>query len=357
MNLHSSSVSLVTALQDEEASCTALGTCGIDLKDVIAAGKKLVEQVEDLVDKPDESMGISEISRLWRLVRNQQNLINDAFRTLNTKFSTTIRSISNIVTIRTEEQSDLTDLFYSGEPFLVQCVSGTDQVNRVFIEAAEGLSSGGITPAALDCSKQLPSGKTTYERFFAGKNHEEPFFFYTANRMKPRSFTLKPHVTPELLVSFSLNATRPKFSKITSQDDLREDCLRRKMCAVVVHNNSITEEERGVAEAVLLKRRGIAMVEVDLSKLQFSLEDALPPVKTIPRLVYLQALGGESKEGKKGKGPRFEGKAYKGEEWDKSSLVKSLDDVSSPNTKLSKVKTSPSVSDRKKGSKPAKKEE
>lgn len=209
------------AVQDDEASCTASGTCELDLKLLIAAGKKLTAEAEALVTQPDEAMGIKELSRVWRLVRNQQNLVNDAFQSLNEKFSNTIRSISGIVTIRTEVASDLTDLFYGGEPFMVQCVSVTDTVNRVFIEAANDLSAAGVTPAALDCNAQLPSGKTTFERFFEGKKHEEPFFFYTANRLKPRSFILKPHVTPEMLVAFSLNATKPKFTKVTNQEDLR----------------------------------------------------------------------------------------------------------------------------------------
>ena len=49
-----------------------------------------------------ESLGsIADVSRTWRLVRNQQQQVEASFTEVNTRFSSAIRKLSGVKTIKT----------------------------------------------------------------------------------------------------------------------------------------------------------------------------------------------------------------------------------------------------------------
>jgi hypothetical protein len=155
-------------------------------------------------------------------------------------------------------------------------------------------------------------------------------------------------------VSFASNVTAVKVSRITDADEFRENCLRRKQCALVIFDGNYTEAEAAAVKTVAAQYRGIAMAEMDSRKLRLSIEDALPPNKGEPRLVYLSLDTSTKDEKKKGdttskKKPelKYQGKAFKGARWDDKALADFLESVSSGGTKLAKLKTLPQVFDRK----------
>ena len=108
---------------------------------------------------------------------------------------------------------------------------------------------------------------------------QEPVFFVVSNRMPPRPFSIKSHVTPEMLVSFASNVTAVKVTRITDADEFRESCLHRKQCALVIFDGNYTEGEAAAVKAAALQHRTIAVAEIDTRKLRLSIEDALPPNK------------------------------------------------------------------------------
>ena len=75
--------------------------------------------------------------------------------------------------LSTTDADQLKQVFFSGEPWLVQCASKADLASA---GAADGLGAHETVELAvpllkdtkvglLDCAKRLPSGKSTMERF------------------------------------------------------------------------------------------------------------------------------------------------------------------------------------------------
>lgn len=152
-------------------SGAAEDTCDADAKGVIAAGKRLGEELVAMRDV--ESLGsIADVSRTWRLVRNQQQQVEESFTDINTRFSSAIRKLSGVKTIKTDDKAKVEALFLSGEPFFVQCAAPVDQLHRTLLDAAPDLSAAGVSPTVIDCNGKLPSGKTVMERFFKDKTLE-----------------------------------------------------------------------------------------------------------------------------------------------------------------------------------------
>ena len=73
-------------------------SCDSELKELIGAGKKLGEALERLKGRVDDLGGSSELSRIWRLVRKQQKLIDSEFGAMNEKFAAVNRELSGIIT-------------------------------------------------------------------------------------------------------------------------------------------------------------------------------------------------------------------------------------------------------------------
>ncbi len=271
---------------DVESDPGSPGFCEVELKNMRDAVKSLASELTKLrTALIVETSSKSELNRVWRLIRNQQALIEKEFANVNAQFSVKVRKESSVNTISTQNSSSMAELFFGGEPYFVQCASEIDPLHRPFAEAAVKLRSAGVSAVALDCHEKLPSGKSTVERFFPGKkiDRNEPFFFVVSNRQKPRSVNMKNVVSTESLVSFIAEATKPKVINIASKEDFREHCLRRKQCAVTVYDGNMTAPESAALEAVLIKHRGIAFVDIDLKKWTLSFEDSLPQTGQLPR--------------------------------------------------------------------------
>jgi len=80
----------------------------------------------------------------------------------------------NVELLRAADAAQLKEVFFSGEPWLVQCGTKADisaaivddgfGAHAVVEKAASGLPKE-VKVGLLDCHKKLPSGKTTIERF------------------------------------------------------------------------------------------------------------------------------------------------------------------------------------------------
>jgi hypothetical protein len=262
------------------------GFCEMELKSMRAAVKTLSAELSALrIALNVESSSKLETNRVWRLVRNQQAMIEKEFLNLNSQFSWKIRNANGVTTVSTQNSTSMADLFFGGDPYFVQCATEVEPLHRSFTEAANALVSSGITPVALDCHEKLPSGKSTAERFFPGKTilRSESFFFVVANRQKPRSVNMKSVVSSESLVNFIADATKPKMNSIAGREDFRENCLRRLQCAVVVNDGNMTSDEVSTLETVVSRHRRIAFVDIDMKKWSLSFEDALPQTGQAPR--------------------------------------------------------------------------
>ena len=121
---------------ESDLDSTNPGFCELELKNMREAVKSLVSELALLrAALVVESSSKSEISRVWRLIRNQQALIEKEFANVNTQFSGKVRKQSSVETIITQNSSSMAELFFGGEPYFVQCASEEDPLHRPFIEA------------------------------------------------------------------------------------------------------------------------------------------------------------------------------------------------------------------------------
>ena len=151
----------------------AEGTCDADAKGVVAAGKKLGAELKEMHQV--EGLGsIADVSRTWRLVRNQQEQVEEAFAAVNARFSAAIRKLSGVETIKTDDKAQVEELFFGGEPFFVQCAAPVDKLRpileqrlqavKLLLEHADPLAlmNAGRRPAPLfaACAKRKGASPT-----------------------------------------------------------------------------------------------------------------------------------------------------------------------------------------------------
>ena len=90
---------------------------------------------------------------------------------------------SKVVALSPIDAAVLKEVFYSGEPWLVECTK-EKKASPVFY-AAEGALSD-LKLGTLDCAAVLPSGKTTYERFKLREPSYGPKILAMANGAVPQ---------------------------------------------------------------------------------------------------------------------------------------------------------------------------
>ena len=121
---------------------------------------------------------------------------------------------SKVVALSPEDTAALKDVFYSGEPWLIECTKER-KASPVFY-AAEGALSG-FKFGALDCAKVLPSGKTTYERFRLREPSYGPKVLAMANGALPQIAGRNVLSNGAELAKWATSVTQPKvFSPTTS---------------------------------------------------------------------------------------------------------------------------------------------
>jgi len=105
---------------------------------------------------------------------------------------------SKVVALSPSDTAALKQVFYTGEPWLVECT--TDRSASPMVYKAES-SLKSVQIGTLDCGALLPSGKTTYERFKLSRPSYGPVLLAAAN-------TERPQIVPKNVLSNEVCATR-----------------------------------------------------------------------------------------------------------------------------------------------------
>lgn len=163
---------------------------------------------------------------------------------------------------------DLKSAFFSGNPALILCAdsagandAASQGLNTAFLGAAQRLLTRDVESIVIDCSAQLPSGKTTYERLKLNSS-AAPVLFHVQGGDKPYQ------LSPGLLVADKgssnrkgkgkkkggaesaakddevglklaravLERVRKRFSlaKVKSTKVLQDACVKRRSCVLFV---------------------------------------------------------------------------------------------------------------------------
>jgi len=207
---------------------------------------------------------------------------------------------SKVRALRPSDAGALKQVFFSGEPWLVECTTGSK--GSPLLYEAEGSLVKPIQAGTLDCGAILPSGKTTLERFKLSPNKHDPVFLFAANLDRPVVATREFLGSGESLAKWANGLSKPRLLAASTSELFEQHCLRRRWCGLVVTaNNRLATAERKALMAIAGAYRSVRFVTLDASKLKLSLDlpGGLPePTSARSTLLLLKQGGGEGEGAK-----------------------------------------------------------
>ena len=184
---------------------------------------------------------------------------------------------SKVVALSPEDTAALKDVFYSGEPWLIECTKER-KASPVFY-AAEGALSG-FKFGTLDCAKVLPSGKTTYERFKLREPSYGPKVLAMANGALPQIAGRNVLSNGAELAKWATSVTPAKVFSPTTSEQFESQCVRKPWCVVVLSQTGrLVDAERAAILQLAATERRIRVVKLDETKtsLMLDLPGGVPP--------------------------------------------------------------------------------
>jgi hypothetical protein len=227
--------------------------------DLLVAWAKRVAQGKDLKTKDKSIVGSLIVLGLAYYARGA----------LAARSSAPVLNASDADTLKT--------VFFSGDPWLVECTSAKRPSPAVFavekLMAAQPMASE-VKLGLLDCGATLPSGKSTLERFKLSAPSDGPLVLLFANQeARPAMATGAITASGASMLRWARETSKPKVNKPTSSDSLDKLCLKKKWCVLVftaVSNPS--DSERASLSKLAKGLRDVRFVTVDSAKYTMKLE-------------------------------------------------------------------------------------
>jgi len=210
---------------------------------------------------------------------------------------------SKIVTVRPTNADALKEVFFSGEPWLIEC----GRSGSPALYAAEASLRKGTRAGLLDCSATLPSGKTTLERFKIAPHKRGPTILMFSNVDRPVLAPMDAVRTGADLAKWSNRLAQPRSVTVATPAQFEQHCARRKLCFLVLAAGSrMPPGEKAAIASLAGAHRAVRFVTLEVSKMNLAPEllalgGGLPaPTKDRSTVLLLKQLGGaDSDEGEK----------------------------------------------------------
>ena len=216
--------------------------------------------------------------------------------------------------------TQLKAVFFSGDPWLVQCGSKADLAaastgdgglgsHEVVELALKRLTEASVRVGLLDCAKKLPSGKSTAERFKLDAT-VDPTLVLAANgqpvvQLVPSmlhkhglSGALFPTMRQQASALLSLVKARAekKATQLTKSEHLHAHCLKRKYCALALFPREPSGDALRSLQKLMIEYRHVAFATINTARYEFSLAKHLPQ-PTNPKLPQIVAFRSQSVDG------------------------------------------------------------
>jgi len=207
---------------------------------------------------------------------------------------------SKVVALSPSDTAALKRVFFTGEPWLVEC-STRGSASPMVYNAESSLR--GVQIGTLDCGALLPSGKTTYERFKLTKPSYGPVLLAAANTERPQLAPRNALASETALATWVKGATKAKMFTPANGAQFESQCVRKPWCLVVLTaTGRLVDAERKALQILAEKERRVRVVKIDASKSRLLLDlpgGELPaPSTTAATLVLLkEAEGSAAAEG------------------------------------------------------------
>jgi len=178
------------------------------------------------------------------------------------------------------------------------------KISSVFEDAMDELSSSNIgTFVLMDCNTNLPSGKTVAERFNLDLE-KRPTIFVSGKIGAPIQITQKHLKTGHMLVKLLKSILVPHAIKIESTKELKEKCLNRDTCALLLKGGTPPKYLKDAVKNLLSMYPNVNIASLDsTTMLVMNLEEHLPEFKAGDNrfVVFKKISGGLDAGDKEGK--------------------------------------------------------
>ena len=258
---------------------------------------KKLEKTGDLVKAPSRKGDSSQLAVLGGGGVALALLLGGGYYLFGSK--TTAVSVGDTATLKR--------VFYSGEPWLIECSTSR---SATVVREAEGELKAGVRTAVLNCHEKLPSGLSTLQRFKLSAWPKGPTVLMAANLEKPQVAPPAAAASGAALAKWANARAAPRVVAPSSGKQFEQNCLRKKWCVLVfVAGPRLNDGDKKALTQLAREHRGVRFVTVDAAKhtLSLDLPGGVPPPKvgvvSGQTLVLLKdlgatgAAGGEDDEG------------------------------------------------------------
>lgn len=184
---------------------------------------------------------------------------------------------------RVRLRPQLKEIFFSGQPWLIQCVGGGVPVDSTFAAAAPFLAANKepysvVKTAALPCGDKLPSGKTIYERFKLDRS-VQPLVALFVNGNRPMVVLSDALQMTQTLVKRVSEASKLRISDVSTPQSFGRACLEKmnKLCIVVIPYTGLSTEHNATLRGLASAHRTVHFAALNTKYVELSLEKSLPP--------------------------------------------------------------------------------
>jgi len=185
---------------------------------------------------------------------------------------------SNLPVLNASDADTLKSVFFSGDPWLVECTSAKRPSPAVFavekLMAAQPVASE-VKLGLLDCGAMLPSGKSTLDRFkLTAPAVDGPLVLLFANQeSRPAMATGAIAASGASMLRWAKETSKPKVNKPQSSESLDKYCLKKKWCVLILTAvSNPSESERASISKLAKGLREVRFVTVDSAKFTLKLD-------------------------------------------------------------------------------------
>ena len=246
---------------------------------------KKLEKTGDLVKAPSRKGDSSQLAVLGGGGVALALLLGGGYYLFGSK--TTAVSVGDTATLKR--------VFYSGEPWLIECSTSR---SATVVREAEGELKAGVRTAVLNCHEKLPSGLSTLQRFKLSAWPKGPTVLMAANLEKPQVAPPAAAASGAALAKWANARAAPRVVAPSSGKQFEQNCLRKKWCVLVfVAGPRLNDGDKKALTQLAREHRGVRFVTVDAAKhtLSLDLPGGVPPPKvgvvSGQTLVLLKDLG------------------------------------------------------------------
>lgn len=292
------------------------------------------------------------------------------------------------------ETDVLRQIFFSGEPWLVQCIGPGNPLDSTFAAAAPHLAANKepysvVKTATLSCGDKLPSGMTVYQRFKLNEN-TKPLVALFANGEKPQvvskdalemAATLVKRVSEASKLRIADVSTPGSFGRVRRPPSLTHSsptrcpaaalapgrsahpsaaacacapssvlqaCLSKlnKVCVMLFPYTGLSAEQTATLRAVAAKFRTVRFAIINTDNVEISIERGLPAREDAESESYLRVAASRVFPDSSA-----QALAYRGA-FEEGALGAWLAEIASGETELNMLSKKPSASRRRRARDP-----